>query len=79
MAGYDNSRYTYQNVLKGNGYYQQDTALKYSEGVETMQTKLNKAGFWCGTPDGKFGAGTDAVFRMHTVLRWTGRLGRRRF
>ena len=63
MAGYDNSRYTYQNVLKGNGYYQQDTALKYSEGVETMQTKLNKAGFWCGTPDGKFGAGTDAVVR----------------
>ena len=44
MAGYDNSRYTYQNVLKGNGYYQQDTALKYSEGVETMQTKLNKIG-----------------------------------
>ena len=36
MASYDNSRYTYQNVLKGNGYYQQDTALKYSEGVETI-------------------------------------------
>ncbi len=63
MASYDNSKYTYQNVLKGNGYYQQDSALKYSEGVEMMQTKLNKSGFWCGTPDGKFGAGTDTVVR----------------
>ena len=63
MASYDNSKYTYQKVLKGNGYYQQDSALKYSEGVEMMQTKLNKSGFWCGTPDGKFGAGTDTVVR----------------
>lgn len=63
MAGYDNSRYTYEQVLKGSGSYRQDSNLKYSQGVETMQTKLNKAGFWCDTPDGKFGAGTDAVVR----------------
>lgn len=63
MAGYDNSRYTYAQVLSGTGYYKQDSNLTYSSGVETMQTKLNKAGFWCGTPDGKFGAGTDAVVR----------------
>lgn len=63
MAGYDNSRYTYKQVLSGTGYYKQDSNLTYSEGVETMQTKLNNAGFWCGTPDGKFGAGTDAVVR----------------
>lgn len=63
MAGYDNSRYTYAQVLSGTGYYKQDSNLKYSSGVKTMQTKLNKAGFWCGTPDGKFGADTDAVVR----------------
>lgn len=63
MASYDNSRYTYEQVLKGSGSYKQDSSLKYSSGVETMQTKLNKAGFWCGTPDGKFGGGTDAVVR----------------
>lgn len=63
MAGYDNSRYTYENVLKGNGYYQQDSELTYSEGVKTMQEKLNKAGFWCDTPDGKFGSGTNVVVR----------------
>lgn len=47
MVGYDNSRYTYEQVLKGNGSYKQDSNFKYSSGVETMQTKLNKAGFWC--------------------------------
>ena len=52
---YDNSRFTYENVLTGNGYYMQDTST-VSSGVEEMQEKLNLAGFWCGTPDGKFGA-----------------------
>ena len=63
MASYDNSRYTYAQVLSGTGYYKQDSNLKYSLGVKTMQTKLNNAGFWCGTPDGKFGADTDAMVR----------------
>ena len=52
MASYDNSRYTYAQVLSGTGYYKQDSNLKYSLGVKTMQTKLNNAGFWCGTPYG---------------------------
>lgn len=57
-VGYDNSRYTYEQVLSGTGYYQQDSKLRYSEGVITMQTKLNTAGYNCGTPDGKFASGT---------------------
>lgn len=28
-----------------------------------MQQKLNKAGYWCGTPDGKFGNDTDEAVR----------------
>ena len=57
-VGYDNSRYTYDQVLTGTGYYQQDSKLRYSAGVETLQTKLNAAGYNCGTPDGKFESGT---------------------
>lgn len=60
---YDNSRYTYSSVLKGNGFYKQDEKLRYSAGVEEMQGKLNKAGFWCGTADGKFGGDTDEAVR----------------
>lgn len=63
MATYDNSRYTYAQVLNNEGYYMQDDSYTYSAGVKTMQQKLNKAGFWCGTPDGKFGSGTDEAVR----------------
>lgn len=63
MANYDNSRYTYAQVLAGNGYYMKDDKLRYSAGVKTMQTKLNTAGYNCGTPDGKFGSGTDTAVR----------------
>ena len=63
MADYDNSRYTYAQVLAGNGYYMKDDKLRYSDGVKTMQTKLNKVGYSCGTPDGKFGYGTDSAVR----------------
>lgn len=28
-----------------------------------MQTRLNTVGFNCGTPDGKFGSGTDTAVR----------------
>lgn len=60
---YDNSVYTYEQVLAGTGHYRRDCKLRYSEGVETMQTKLNAAGYSCGTPNGKFGGETDAVVR----------------
>lgn len=63
MADYDNSRYTYAQVLAGTGYYMKDDKLRYSAGVKTMQTKLNTAGYNCGTPDGKFGSGTDTAVR----------------
>lgn len=63
IPGYDNSRYTYDQVLSGMGYYQFDSQLRYSAGVETMQTKLNKIGYNCGTPDGKFSSGTDITVR----------------
>lgn len=63
MANYNNSVYTYNQILGGTGYYMMDDSLRYSEGVKTMQTRLNKAGFWCGTPDGKFGEGSDEAVR----------------
>ncbi|MGC6173125.1 N-acetylmuramidase domain-containing protein [Lacrimispora sp. 38-1] len=63
MADYDNSRYTYAQVLAGTGYYMIDDKLRYSAGVKTMQGKLNTAGHNCGTPDGKFGNNTDTAVR----------------
>lgn len=63
MADYDNSRYTYAQVLAGNGYYMKDDRLRYSEGVKTMQGKLNSVGFNGGAVDGKFGSGTDTAVK----------------
>lgn len=65
MANWDNSRWTYEQVKAGGTgiYYMKDDLLRYSAGVKTMQTKLNSAGFNCGTPDGKFGANTDTMVR----------------
>ncbi len=63
MADYDNSKYTYAQVLAGTGYYMKDDKLRYSAGVKTMQGKLNTAGHNCGTPDGKFGNNTDTAVR----------------
>lgn len=63
MANYNNAAYTYAQVLAGTGYYMKDDLLRYSEGVKTMQTKLNAAGYNCGTPDGKFGTGTNIAVR----------------
>lgn len=58
LVGYDNSRYSYEQVLSGTGFYQQDSKSRYSAGVATLQGKLNTAGYRCGTPDGIFGSGT---------------------
>ena len=63
MANYDNSQYSYADVLNNKGYYMKDDLLRYSAGVQTMQQKFNSAGYSCGTADGKFGAGTDKVVR----------------
>lgn len=63
MANYDNSIYTYEQVIAGTGYYMEDELLRFSEGVCKMQKKLNTAGFNCGTADGKFGPRTDAEVR----------------
>jgi len=63
MANYNNAAYIYAQVLAGTGYYMKDDLLRYSEGVKTMQTKLNAAGYNCGTPDGKFGTGTNIAVR----------------
>lgn len=68
MAEYDNSRYTYAQALAGNGHFQKDDLLRYSAGVKTMQEKLNKAGYGCGNPDGKFGIRThNAVYAFQTT------------
>ncbi|MDE7044509.1 MAG: peptidoglycan-binding protein [Acetatifactor sp.] len=61
MASYDNTRYTYAQVLAGQGYYMKDDELRAAPGVKAMQTKLNAAGYTCGTPDGKFGSNTDTA------------------
>lgn len=63
MANYDNSQYSYADVLNNKGYYMKDDLLRYSAGVQTMQQKFNSAGYSCGAADGKFGAGTDKVVR----------------
>ncbi|ABX41815.1 peptidoglycan-binding protein [Lachnoclostridium phytofermentans] len=65
MADWDNSRFTYAQVLQGGTgvYYQMDDKLRYADGVKTMQEKLNKAGYNCGTADGKFGSTTDSKVR----------------
>ena len=57
-VGYDNSRYSYEQVHSGIGYYQPDNKSRYSSGVKVMQDKLNTAGYDCGTPDGIFSTGT---------------------
>ena len=65
--GYDNSVYTYEQVLAGTGYYMQDSKLRYSDGVKTMQEKLTTAGYDCGIPDGRFGSETTSAIRR---LQW---------
>ncbi len=65
MANYDNARYSYNDVLNGvkDAYFMRDDSLRFSAGVKTMQQKFNYAGYNCGTPDGKFGAGTEKIVR----------------
>lgn len=65
--GYDNSVYTYEQVLAGTGYYMQDSKLRYSDGVKTMQEKLTTAVYDCGIPDGRFGSETTSAIRR---LQW---------
>lgn len=69
MANHDNSLYTYEQVLAGKGYYAKDDLLRYSAGVKTMQEKLNKAGYNCGTPDGKFGTNTHTAVYSFQVAQ----------
>lgn len=64
MANYDNSQYTYSQVLGGTGYFKKDDLLRYSAGVLELQQKMNYVGFWCGTPDGKFGPVTEIAVRQ---------------
>lgn len=71
MANYDNSQYTYQQVLSGTGYFKKDDLLRYSVGVQELQTKLNYVGFWCGNPDGKFGNDTEIAVK-HFQREYTG-------
>lgn len=68
MRKHNNADYTYEQVLNGIGYYSRDDLLRYSEGVKTLQEKLNAAGFICGTPDGRFGENTSrAVYQFQTA------------
>lgn len=72
MAEYNNAAYTYEQVLAGKGYFMKDDLLRYSDGVKTMQTRLNAVGYNCGTPDGKFGSGTEVqVKKFQTAYSLT--------
>lgn len=80
MANYDNRRYTYAQILAGNGYYMKDDQLRATPEVKVMQAKLNMAGYNCGTPDGKFGKKTDAAvraFQSAKRLNIDGKAGRK--
>lgn len=81
MADGDNSRWTYEQVLNGGTgiYYMKDDKLRYSSGVQTMQTKMNRVGYGTGTPDGKFGSGTDTAvksFQSQNGLTSDGKAGK---
>lgn len=79
MAEYNNAAYTYEQVLAGKGYFMKDDLLRYSDGVKTMQIRLNAVGYNCGTPDGKFGSGTDTQVRKFQTaysLTTDGKAGR---
>ena len=81
MADWDNSRWTYNQVLNGGTgiYYMKDDKLRFSSGVQTMQAKLNSVGFSTGSPDGKFGSGTDTAvknFQSKNGLTSDGKAGK---
>lgn len=77
---YDNSRYTYEGILAGNGhYYTEDSLLRYSKGVEQMQERLNAVDCSCGTPDGKYGPKTTTAvlkFQREHDLRADNKAGK---
>lgn len=61
---YNNALYSYSDILNSSSYfYMYDDQLRFSSGVQTMQEKLNHAGFWCDIPDGIFGGKTDEAVR----------------
>ena len=65
MADYNNALYTYENVTEGTGYFKKDDELRYSEGVHIMQINLSVLGHDVGTPDGKFGSGTESAVKEY--------------
>lgn len=64
LVGYDNSRYSYEQVLSGTGFYQQDSKSRYSAGVQTMQIKLNATGYNCKRSDGIFDSQTTVTVNV---------------
>lgn len=61
---YNNALYSYNDILNNSSYfYMYDDQSRFSAGVQTMQGKLNNAGFWCDTADGIFGLKTDEAVR----------------
>ncbi len=57
-----NCDYTYDQVKGGTGAFKKETAPVYSEGVATLQARLNSCGYSLDA-DGKFGPGTDDAVR----------------
>ena len=76
-----NKDYTYDNIRDGvvSGYFQQESGQEPSPSVRRLQTKLNRYGLDCGTPDGYFGSNTrNAVitFQQRMALTVDGLAGR---
>lgn len=76
-----NKDYTYDNIRDGvvSGYFQQESGQDPSPSVRRLQTKLNRYGLDCGTPDGYFGSNTrNAViaFQQRMALHVDGLAGK---
>lgn len=69
MASWDNTRWTYEQIINGTGSYRRDDEYRYSEGVHIMQINLNVLGYNCGTPDGKFGSGTENAVKSFQTAK----------
>lgn len=72
-----NADYTYDNIIStGTGSFKKESG--FSASVRRMQTKLNRLGYNCGTPDGYFGSNTETqvkAFQSANNLTADGKAG----
>lgn len=76
-----NKDYTYDNIRDGVvvASFKQESGQDASASVKRLQTKLNRCGFDCGTPDGLFGSNTYSavlLFQQQNALTVDGKAGK---